>query len=161
MRQNHGSKRSRGRNSNRRNGPSRNQTFDSNGPSVRIRGNASQVHEKYLTMARDAGSSGDRVAAENYLQHAEHYYRILAIQREEAEARANSQQTNRNNGNGRRPKNEEVSDTNELEGEDGTLSASEVEDTSEMPAFVTKKSPEPTETVEESDSKTESISGDD
>ena len=101
MRQNHGSKRSRGRNSNRRNGPSRNQTFDSNGPSVRIRGNASQVHEKYLAMARDASSSGDRIAAENYLQHAEHYYRILAAQREEAEARAAaSQQSPRANGNG-------------------------------------------------------------
>ena len=80
MRQNHGSKRSRGRNSNRRNGPSRNQTFDSNGPSVRIRGNASQVHEKYLTMARDAGASGDRIAAENYFQHAEHFIRILVDQ---------------------------------------------------------------------------------
>ena len=98
MRQNHGSKRSRGRNSNRRNGPSRNQTFDSNGPSVRIRGNAFQVHEKYLAMARDASSSGDRIAAENFLQHAEHYYRILAAQREEAEARGEKQQNQRQNG---------------------------------------------------------------
>lgn len=58
--------------------PLRLQTFDSNGPDVRIRGNAYQVHEKYLQLARDAQSSGDRVAAENYYQHAEHYYRIIA-----------------------------------------------------------------------------------
>lgn len=57
--------------------PPRNQTFDSNGPDVRIRGNAHQVLEKYLAMARDAASQGDRVAAENYYQHAEHYYRVI------------------------------------------------------------------------------------
>jgi hypothetical protein len=55
----------------------RHQTFDSNGPDVRVRGNAWQVHEKYQTLARDAQSSGDRVLAENYLQHAEHYYRLI------------------------------------------------------------------------------------
>jgi len=57
----------------------RHQTFDSNGPEVRIRGNAYQVHEKYLTLARDASSSGDRIAAENYYQHAEHYFRIMNL----------------------------------------------------------------------------------
>jgi len=55
----------------------RHQTFDSNGPDVRVRGNAWQVFEKYQALARDAASSGDRVAAENLLQHAEHYYRII------------------------------------------------------------------------------------
>lgn len=59
-----------------------NQTFDSNGPDIRVRGNAHQVLEKYLQMARDAGVAGDRVAAENYLQHAEHYYRVIAAQTE-------------------------------------------------------------------------------
>lgn len=58
-------------------GYSRNQTFDSSGPDVKIRGSASQILERYLGLARDASSSGDRVAAESYLQHAEHYYRIL------------------------------------------------------------------------------------
>lgn len=57
--------------------PLRHQTFDSNGPEVRVRGNAYQVFEKYLALARDATSAGDRVAAENYYQHAEHYYRII------------------------------------------------------------------------------------
>jgi hypothetical protein len=55
----------------------RNQSFDSNGPDVKIRGTAHQIFEKYLVLARDANSSGDRVAAENYLQHAEHYYRVM------------------------------------------------------------------------------------
>jgi hypothetical protein len=55
-----------------------NRTFDSSGPDIKIRGSASHVYEKYLQLARDANSSGDRVMAENYLQHAEHYYRIMA-----------------------------------------------------------------------------------
>lgn len=55
-----------------------NRTFESNGPDVKVRGNAAHVYEKYLTLARDAASSGDRVMAENYLQHAEHYYRLMA-----------------------------------------------------------------------------------
>ncbi len=55
-----------------------NRTYDSSGPEVKIRGSASHVYEKYLQLARDANSAGDRVMAENYLQHAEHYYRIMA-----------------------------------------------------------------------------------
>ena len=58
-------------------GGGRNQVFDSNGPDGRIRGNAHQVMERYLALARDASSQGDRVAAENYYQHAEHYFRLL------------------------------------------------------------------------------------
>ncbi len=54
-----------------------NRNYDSNGPDVRVRGNANQVYEKYCQLARDASATGDRVAAENYLQHAEHYYRIM------------------------------------------------------------------------------------
>lgn len=78
-------KRQRGRNQQRRHGGGgggnpRNQTFESNGPEVKIRGNAHQVLERYLALARDASSQGDRVAAENYFQHAEHYYRLLAAQ---------------------------------------------------------------------------------
>jgi len=55
-----------------------NRTFDSNGPEVKIRGSAAHVYEKYLQLARDANSAGDRVMAENYLQHAEHYYRVMS-----------------------------------------------------------------------------------
>jgi hypothetical protein len=55
-----------------------NRAFESNGPdNVKVRGNAQHVFEKYQQLARDAASSGDRVLAENYLQHAEHYFRVL------------------------------------------------------------------------------------
>lgn len=86
MKQGQGSKRTRGRSSGRRSG-NRQNLFDSNGPSVRIRGNALQVHEKYLGLARDATSSGDRIAAENYYQHAEHYFRIHSADLEERNQR--------------------------------------------------------------------------
>src|SRR4051794_17873238 len=59
-------------------------SYDSNSPGadIRVRGNAFQVLEKYLQLARDAGTVGDRVAAENFLQHADHYYRVVAAQNE-------------------------------------------------------------------------------
>jgi hypothetical protein len=87
MKQGQGSKRTRGRSGGRR-GSNRQQLFDSNGPSVRIRGNAFQVHEKYLALARDAAGAGDRVAAENYYQHAEHYFRIYSADQEERAQRS-------------------------------------------------------------------------
>ena len=57
--------------------PPRIQTFESNGPNVKIRGNAYQVFERYVALAREAAASGDRIAAENFYQHAEHYFRIM------------------------------------------------------------------------------------
>jgi hypothetical protein len=57
--------------------PYRVQTFDSNGPNVKIRGNAYQVFERYIALAREAAASGDRIAAENLYQHAEHYFRVM------------------------------------------------------------------------------------
>jgi hypothetical protein len=66
-------------NNNNRKGPNPlTRSYESNGPDVKIRGSAQQIAEKYATLARDAQSSGDRVMAENYLQHAEHYNRIIA-----------------------------------------------------------------------------------
>lgn len=77
MRQGSNPKRGRGRNNGRKPSPVRSSVHDSNGPNIRVRGNAYQVMEKYLAMARDAAASGDRIAAENYYQHAEHYFRTL------------------------------------------------------------------------------------
>lgn len=71
-------KRMRGRNSGRKGPNPLTRTYESNGPDVKIRGTAHHVAEKYLQLARDAQSSGDPVMAENYLQHAEHYFRIIA-----------------------------------------------------------------------------------
>lgn len=68
-------KRQRGRG--RKSGNPANRSYESNGPEVKIRGNASQIYDKYLQLARDATSAGDRVRAENLYQHAEHYYRIV------------------------------------------------------------------------------------
>lgn len=76
MRQGHQNKRLRGRN---RKGPNPlTRTYESSGPDVKVRGTALHIAEKYSALSRDAQSAGDRVAAENYLQHAEHYYRIIA-----------------------------------------------------------------------------------
>src|SRR5436190_2141008 len=81
-------KRMRGRNNNQQHNNRRNQNpltrvYESNGPDVKIRGTANHVAEKYLQLARDAQSSGDPVAAENYYQHAEHYFRLIAAAQEQ------------------------------------------------------------------------------
>ena len=56
---------------------SHSRTLESNGPNVKLRGTVSQLWDKYQTLARDAISSGNRVSAENYFQHAEHYLRLM------------------------------------------------------------------------------------
>jgi len=79
-----GQKRMRGRNNQHR--KSQNpltRVYESNGPDVKIRGTASHIAEKYIQLARDAQSSGDPVAAENYYQHAEHYFRLIAAAQEQ------------------------------------------------------------------------------
>ncbi|MGH8629211.1 MAG: DUF4167 domain-containing protein [Burkholderiales bacterium] len=80
MRQGHShshNMRRRGRGHHRKPNQGRNQTFDSNGPSVRLRGSAHQIYEKYLALGRDASAGGDRIMAENFFQHADHYFRII------------------------------------------------------------------------------------
>ncbi|GIK79826.1 MAG: DUF4167 domain-containing protein [Pseudorhodoplanes sp.] len=57
--------------------------YESNGPDVKIRGTANHIAEKYIQLARDATASGDPVAAENYYQHAEHYFRLIAAAQEQ------------------------------------------------------------------------------
>ncbi|WP_336276957.1 DUF4167 domain-containing protein [Bartonella sp. CB178] len=66
-----------GSNSSRRGPNPLSRNYESSGPDVKIRGNAQQIADKYLSLARDAQGSGDRVMSENYLQHAEHYLRII------------------------------------------------------------------------------------
>lgn len=83
MRPGQQNKRGRGRNNNngnqnRKGSNPLTRTYDSSGPDVKIRGTAQHIAEKYAALARDAQSAGDRVIAENYLQHAEHYNRIIA-----------------------------------------------------------------------------------
>ena len=98
MRQGSGSRRSRGGRPNNNGGSKRsfgqgpNRSFESNGPGVKLRGTAAQVFDKYLAMARDASTSGDRVAAENFYQHAEHYYRLHSTFNAELKLRTESEQ---------------------------------------------------------------------
>lgn len=91
----------------------RNHVFDSSGPDMRIRGTAQQLFEKYLQLGRDATGSGDRVMAESYFQHAEHYFRILnAINQatQQAPPQQNGQQH-------RRPQTQETSDGDSDDGD--------------------------------------------
>ncbi len=85
MRQGQQNRRGRGRNNNqgRKGQNPLTRTFESTGPDVKIRGTPAHIAEKYMTLARDAQSSGDPVLAENYLQHAEHYNRIIMAFREQ------------------------------------------------------------------------------
>ncbi|WP_458759315.1 DUF4167 domain-containing protein [Afipia sp. TerB] len=91
MRNGQNNKRMRGRNNNGGGGHNNNRrgqnpmtrVYESNGPDIKIRGTASHVAEKYVQLARDARSSGDPIAAENYYQHAEHYFRLIAAAQEQ------------------------------------------------------------------------------
>ena len=99
------SKRSRGRGG-RKPQHSANRAYDSNGPDVKIRGNAAHICEKYQQLARDAISAGDRVTAENYYQHAEHYYRLLMATQQGQDGQQRQQSSL-----GYRPDEDEESDT--------------------------------------------------
>jgi hypothetical protein len=70
-------------NNNRRGQNPMTRVYESNGPEIKIRGTASHLAEKYVQLARDAQGGGDPVAAENYYQHAEHYFRIIAAAQEQ------------------------------------------------------------------------------
>ena len=94
MRQGQNKNRMRGRGNGRKGGNPRNQSFESNGPDVKVRGNAQQVVEKYLTLARDASSAGDRINAESYYQFAEHYYRVMNAANEQQRQQQQQQQQN-------------------------------------------------------------------
>ena len=88
MRNGQNNKRMRNRNNNNNQNRGRGQNpltrvYESNGPDIKIRGTASHIAEKYVQLARDARSSGDPVAAENYYQHAEHYFRLIAAAQEQ------------------------------------------------------------------------------
>ena len=83
----------------------RNHVFDSNGPDLRIRGTSQQLFEKYLQLGRDATSGGDRVMAESYFQHAEHYFRILNAMNQAAQQ---GQQNGQQQAGPRRPYGEEA-----------------------------------------------------
>ena len=102
MRQGQQNRRGRGRSGRKPQNPLA-RSYESNGPDVKIRGTAAHIAEKYMTLARDALSSGDLVAAESYFQHAEHYNRIIMAAQSQFGAQHGSQSGEGANG-GFRPR---------------------------------------------------------
>jgi len=120
MRQGQQNRRGRGRGGRKPQNPlARN--YESNGPDVKIRGTAAHVAEKYMSLARDALASGDLVTAESYLQHAEHYNRIIMAAQQQFAPQHGGQQGEGPNGGFRQPArwNAEGDDEGEEAGEGG------------------------------------------
>lgn len=92
--------------------------YESNGPDVKIRGTASHIAEKYIQLARDSQSSGDPVAAENYYQHAEHYFRLIATAQEQFRQQ-NPYQGNQQNPQGQQASPQGAADDNFDDDDDG------------------------------------------
>ena len=113
MRQGQQNRRGRGRNNRKSQNPL-SRSFESNGPEMKIRGTPAHIAEKYLALARDAQSSGDPVLAENYLQHAEHYIRIIMAYREQF-----NQPGDTMNGSGQRTRPEGAEGGEEFGDDDG------------------------------------------
>jgi hypothetical protein len=133
MRQGQQNRRGRGRSRKPQNPLARN--YESNGPDVKIRGTASHIAEKYMSLARDALASGDSVSAESYLQHAEHYNRIIMAAHTQAAAAApqareqsQGQQANGSSSRGRQDPSEGA------EGEATETSGSPSNDTGGVPS---------------------------
>ena len=93
--------RSRNKNNNRRQNPGNviNRVFDSSGPEGRVRGTPQQIIDKYQSLASDAMLAGDRIAHENFLQHSEHYSRLLVVAQKELDAKREQQQKQHDNRN--------------------------------------------------------------
>ncbi len=102
MKQGTNLKRSRGRGGRKPGGVNRQHVFDSNGPSVRIRGSAMQIYEKYSQLSRD-NMGNDRVASENMAQHAEHYFRVAQQQLQQQQQHQQQQHGHNNNGSAHNP----------------------------------------------------------
>jgi len=95
MKRQRGRSRNNNHNNNNNRPPNANRAMESNGPGVKVRGAVSTIHEKYQQLARDANLSGDRVMAENYMQFAEHYYRVMRTQQAQRDAREEEQAAQR------------------------------------------------------------------
>lgn len=146
MRHGSNSRRTRRGGGNRRPNP-RTQTFDSNGPDVRIRGTAFQITEKYMTLAKDAAAAGDAVLAESYLQHAEHYQRIInamtdQIQKTEQQAEGKEQKQKQAKAKSEKStKDDVVAESEEADGLRAILKADELPaaETAEKPKKVVRR----------------------
>ncbi|MEF0943566.1 DUF4167 domain-containing protein [Rhizobium sp. BR 362] len=116
-------------------------TYDSSGPDVKIRGTAQHIAEKYSALARDAQSSGDRVMAENYLQHAEHYNRIIASA--QAQMQERYQRDEHHNYNDRDNADRDIDDIDATEMDDQPQMAAPQARQQPAPAAAAAPAPEP------------------
>lgn len=119
MRQSGPQRRGRGRPSGRRgfnNSPNR--SYDSSGPDIKVRGTASAVYDKYMALGRDAVLSGDRVAAENFFQHAEHYYRLVQSTKQQQQQAGEGEQQRDNRGRGQQSRSGRGNESATPEGDD-------------------------------------------
>ena len=90
-------------------GSGHNRSFESNGPDVKVRGTANQIFDKYVALARDATAAGDRIAAEGYFQHAEHYFRVFTEANRARQAQQNPRPAEGGNGSDRgEPRQEQI-----------------------------------------------------
>ncbi len=117
----------------------RNHVFDSSGPDMRVRGTAQQLFEKYLQMGRDATSSGDRVMAEGYFQHAEHYFRIInamnqAVQQTQPNGQGNGQGNGQPNGQQHQQPRRQYNGEEIVSATDGDDGSEQAPGTGEQPA---------------------------
>lgn len=122
MRQGQQNRRGRGRSSsssNRKGQSPLTRSFESTGPEVKIRGTPSHIAEKYMSLARDAHTSGDPVLAENYLQHAEHYNRIIMAFRDQQISQGGDGLNGGGTGTARNPLDSD--DYGDDEGDDGDM----------------------------------------
>lgn len=127
----------RGRGRNRKGQSPLTRSFESNGPDVKIRGTPAHIAEKYMALARDSMSSGDPVLAENYLQHAEHYNRIIMAFREQQAPNANDVVNGNNRFRSPVPEQYENDDAGEEDGEENVADANQQ-------AVVQPNDPQPT-----------------
>jgi hypothetical protein len=131
MRQGQQNRRGRGRGGRKPQNPLA-RSYESNGPDVKIRGTAAHIAEKYMSLARDALSSGDLVGAESYFQHAEHYNRIIMAAQSQFGSQGGQVGEGANGGGGFRPRwNADGSDSldeggSEMEGADAMSGVNEV-----------------------------------
>ena len=90
-----GKSRNKNRNNSRRPNPGNviNRVFDSSGPEGKVRGTPQQIIDKYQSLAHDSQLSGDRVSAENFQQHSEHYARLLLGAQKEIAEKAAAQES--------------------------------------------------------------------
>ena len=127
MRQSGPQRRGRGRPSGRRgfnNSPNR--SYDSSGPDIKVRGTASAVYDKYMALGRDAVLSGDRVAAENFFQHAEHYYRLVQANKQQQQQVGEGDQQRDNRGRGQQSRGGRGNDNTATESDGGKTNGDDV-----------------------------------